>query len=59
MKSVKLAPAAEGDLEDIWLYIAADNIDAADETVERIVDSAMRLGQMPHVGRLRDEVAPN
>lgn len=36
MRVVRTVLADEGDLLDIWLYIAQDNITAADRMVERL-----------------------
>ena len=37
-------------LEDIFEYIAADNLDAANETVEGIFERAQVLSQYPEMG---------
>lgn len=41
---------AEGDLLDIWLYIAQDNITAADRIVERLEQRCQTLGASPMLG---------
>jgi plasmid stabilization system protein ParE len=45
MKRFILSPEAEQDLDDIWEYIALDNIDAADSTAELLRDGCRLLGQ--------------
>jgi len=43
------------DLADIWEYIARDNPDAADRTVEGLEEKFLLLGQFPELGRERKE----
>lgn len=47
---------AEGDLLDIWLYIAQDNITAADRMVERLEQRCETLGVSPMLGSKRDDL---
>ena len=47
---------ADGDLLDIWLYIAQDNITAADRMVERLEQRYQTLGVNPVLGSKRDEL---
>lgn len=42
---------ARRDLDDIWEYIAADNIDAADALVEKLRRASMLLSRSPRAGR--------
>jgi toxin ParE1/3/4 len=52
----RLAPQAESDLDDIWLYVAKQSGSA--ETADRLIDSITEriwlLAQFPHLGRGRD-----
>jgi toxin ParE1/3/4 len=48
---------AEIDLEEIWLFIAADNIAAADRLLDRIGSIFEMLAENPLAGRLRPELA--
>ena len=48
---VRLTPSAERDLEDIEIFISADNPGAAIETVLGIIDSIQILADHPEVGR--------
>jgi toxin ParE1/3/4 len=48
---------AEADLDEIWLWIAEDNIDAAERTIERIEAAENRLGQFPEIGQARPDLA--
>jgi toxin ParE1/3/4 len=49
-------PQAEIDLEEIWLFIAADNIAAADRLLDRIGTIFEMLTENPQAGRLRPEL---
>ena len=44
-------PEAEQDRDDIWLYIAADNLGAAARLDELFSDAATRLADHPKFGR--------
>jgi toxin ParE1/3/4 len=48
-------PEAEIDLNDIWEYIAADNLDAADKVREEIRDAIDLLIASPHLGYRRTD----
>jgi len=45
-----LSPDADQDLTDIWDYIAADSIDAADRWIEKLFDAFESLAQHPSLG---------
>ena len=51
--------AAERDLEDIWDWIAEENIAAAQQKIEAIGAHIRLLGRTPQIGRLRAEIAPD
>ena len=51
MPSLIISPEAEQDLLDIWLYIAADNPDAADRLLEEIDRKCFLLAGNPLLGR--------
>jgi len=51
-----LSAAVEFDLDEIWEYIAADNIDAADRWIEKLFDAFEALGQTPHMGHRRQDL---
>lgn len=52
----KLSPEAESDLDAIWLFIARDNLRAADRLVEQLVLKCRLLARSPRIGRQRDEL---
>jgi addiction module RelE/StbE family toxin len=49
---VEWTSPAEDELDEVWSFIAVDNIDAADRTVERLRLAAATLGEHPGIGRL-------
>lgn len=53
---VRKTALAEEDLEEIWLYIAADNIVAADALLHKLVAKSVLLASNPEVGRSRPEI---
>lgn len=59
MAQLIFRPIAEQDLDDIWFYIAQDNIDAADRTLDLLRDKCLMLAGSPMIGRTRLELAPS
>jgi plasmid stabilization system protein ParE len=57
MATLRYADSAENDLLDAWLYVAADNPEAADRIVEAIDREARLLLAHPGMGRERPELA--
>ncbi|WP_092229249.1 type II toxin-antitoxin system RelE/ParE family toxin [Bradyrhizobium sp. Gha] len=49
-------PRVETDLEEIWLFIASDNITAADRLIDRIGNTFQMLAENPQAGRQRPEL---
>jgi toxin ParE1/3/4 len=47
--------AAEADLDDVWLDIAVEDVQAADKQVERIASLIFKLADFPNLGRDRSE----
>ena len=56
MSGFVLHPQAYADVNDIWEYIAADNLDAADRIVEEIYGAIKSLVLFPQRGRRRSEL---
>jgi plasmid stabilization system protein ParE len=56
MKRVDITPSARRDLLEIWDYIAADSIDAADRVVANIHSEFQKLADMPRMGHVRAEL---
>jgi plasmid stabilization system protein ParE len=53
MSGFVLHPEAYADLDEIWEYIAADNLDAADRVREEIYTAIRTLVAFPHQGHNR------
>jgi toxin ParE1/3/4 len=47
---------AESDLADIWVEIATDDIDTADQFIEGLRTLAQKLAEQPFMGRERPEL---
>jgi len=56
MSEFVLHPQACVDLDDIWEYIAADNVDAADRVREEIYQAIQSLIPFPYVGHSRPDL---
>jgi plasmid stabilization system protein ParE len=56
MSGFVLHPQAYTDLEEIWEYIAVDNLDAADRVREEIYDAIQSLAAFPHSGHSRPDL---
>ncbi len=52
------SPEAREDLNDIWDYIAEDNVDAADKVRDKIFDACEMLVRMPEIGHVRQDLVP-
>ena len=50
MNGYVLSADADFDLDEIWEYIAADNLDAADRWIGKLFDAFEALGQTPGLG---------
>jgi toxin ParE1/3/4 len=58
MSQIRVSDKATADLDEIWLYIAQDNPDAADKYIRAIVSRFPTLASMPLMGRERAELSP-
>ncbi len=47
---------ARADLRDAWLYIAQDNIDAADRFLERMDQIVRMISERPEIGESQDDL---
>ena len=57
MTKINFSPQADEDLLEIWLYIAADNIDAADNLLIRIKKMCSLLSENPEIGKLQKNLS--
>jgi plasmid stabilization system protein ParE len=44
------------DLEDVWEYIAADSVDAADRWIAKLFDAFETIAGMPGIGHSRTDL---
>jgi plasmid stabilization system protein ParE len=51
-----LSVEADFDLDDIWDYIAADSMDAADRWIGKLFDTFEALGRTPGMGHRREDL---
>ena len=58
MNQIRVSDEARSDLDEIWLYIAQDNPDAADKYIRAILARFRTLASMPLMGRERTELSP-
>ena len=56
MSGYVLHPAAFDDLNEIWEYLAADSLDAADRVLEEIHKTIRALVPFPHQGHRRPDL---
>jgi plasmid stabilization system protein ParE len=56
MTEYVLSIGAELDLDEIWEYIAQDNIDAADRWLGKLFDSFEALARTPGMGHKREDL---
>ena len=54
----RLTKQAEEDVRDIWLFVAADNIDAADNLVDHFTEIFEQLTTNPHMGKSQEKYRP-
>ena len=56
MTSYILAPEALQDLQDIWDYIATENLDAADRVIDTLFAAFEQLAALPGLGHRREDL---
>jgi plasmid stabilization system protein ParE len=56
MTEYVLSAGAELDLDEIWEYIALDNIRAADRWIGKLFDAFDALARNPGIGHKRDDL---
>jgi toxin ParE1/3/4 len=60
MTHYALAPLAESDLDDIWMYIASESgSDTADRLFDAIIRRVLMLAVHPRAGRARPDIGDN
>ena len=58
MNRIVFTRLADSDLDEIWLWIAADNEAAANRLVDDIHEITLKLLKFPHMGRAADPLHP-
>lgn len=53
--ATRYSRAARADLLDIWLYIARDDVTAADNQLGRLEEAVTRLRDFPDIGHQRED----
>jgi plasmid stabilization system protein ParE len=56
MTAYILAPEALQDLQDIWDYIATENLDAADRMIDTLFAAFEQLAALPGLGHRREDL---
>ena len=56
MSRYALGAEAALDLEQIWDYIAADSVDAADRWIGKLFDAFEEVGKTPGLGHKREDL---
>lgn len=51
-----IAPQALSDLDKVWLFIAKDNVDAADRVADNLYRTFLMLARNPRIGLERDDL---
>ncbi len=57
MSGYFLSREADSDLDDLWDYIAADNVDAADRLIAKLKDAFEALARHPGIGHKREDIS--
>lgn len=58
MSRIRFTPQADRDFIEIYVYIASDNISAADKHHERLRQRCLELVDQPRIGTKRHEIKP-
>lgn len=58
MKPAELSPEAHADLDEIWLHVAAESLEAADKLIDELRAKCDSLSVLPSAGRDRSDFFP-
>lgn len=58
MKHFRLALQAQIDLDDIWVFIAEDSVEAADRFHDLLLTKFLVIAEQPMIGRSREDLRP-
>jgi toxin ParE1/3/4 len=59
MPTLIVSPLAEGDLEEIWSFVAERDVEAADRLIDEITGRLDHLMAYPEAGRARHDLLVN
>ena len=51
---IRFKPAADADVDEIFAYIAKDNLDSSVRFMQAVYEDAVHLAEMPGAGRMRE-----
>ena len=57
MRRLRRSQRFRADLDDIWFYVAQDNLVAAERLIERVDDVTRRLLDFPRIGPAKPHIA--
>ncbi len=57
MKRYVISPAARSDLDEVWQYVAAHNLRAADQLIDAFLKRVFLLASQPSMGQARPDLA--
>jgi toxin ParE1/3/4 len=52
MSRYTLSDSARRDIDEVWEYIAQDNVDAANRVIEKVYERLLLLANAPHLGAI-------
>lgn len=58
MSRFRISTQAAQDIENIWKYVAPNNLKAANKLFDTLRESFPKLAKFPQMGRQRSELAP-
>jgi toxin ParE1/3/4 len=58
MSRFRISTQAAQDIENIWKYVAPNNLKAANKLFDTLRESFPKLAKFPQLGRERSELAP-
>lgn len=58
MSRYELTRSALADIDELWTYIAEDNVEAADRVSSAILDACEFLAEQPLIGHTREDLTP-
>lgn len=56
MQKPVISEGALADLDEIWLYIAQDNVAAADKVSSKMYDTMYQIADYPRMGHIREDL---